>query len=109
VRYVESLGLRVPTAIPLRVEIEGRSIAVFHGHEPQFLTIERAVLRNDARLLADAAGGRRYVLHGHSHVPRDVRLGEVRVINPGALHRAARHTVATLDPARDEVRFSSVD
>ena len=49
-----------------------------------------------------------YLCHGHTHATRDERLGPTRVINPGALFRARRHTVAVLDLARDEVSFLAV-
>jgi predicted phosphodiesterase len=42
-----------------------------------------------------------YVCHGHTHKVRDERIGEVHVINPGALRRARRHTVAILDTDGD--------
>lgn len=96
-RYVESLGLPLPQTVPLRVALDGREIAVFHGHESEF-----------ARLPAFAAGCR-YVLHGHTHVARDVNVGPLRVINPGALHRAPVYSVATLDLQKDEVKFWRVD
>ena len=35
----------------------------------------------------------------------DSRQGRVRVINPGALYRAARKTVAVLDTVADDLRF----
>jgi hypothetical protein len=38
-------------------------------------------------------------------VRADERVGTVRVINPGALHRAREKTVATLDTGTGEVRF----
>jgi len=45
----------------------------------------------------------RYVCHGHTHNRRDERIGKVRVINPGALHHAKRHTVAVLDTDTDKL------
>jgi len=45
----------------------------------------------------------RYVCHGHTHHARDERIGKVRVINPGALHHARRHTIAVVDTATDEL------
>jgi predicted phosphodiesterase len=45
------------------------------------------------------------LLQGHTHVRADERVGTVRVINPGALHRAAQKTVATLDTETGEVKF----
>jgi predicted phosphodiesterase len=67
-------------------------ILVFHGHEPGF-----------ARALGTQ--GADYVLHGHTHVTRDERIGKTRIINPGALCRAAKKTVATLDLAADVLTF----
>jgi predicted phosphodiesterase len=46
-----------------------------------------------------------YLLLGHSHVKSDHRQGRIRVINPGALHRASPKTVATLDTSSDELKF----
>jgi predicted phosphodiesterase len=45
------------------------------------------------------------VLHGHTHEIRDERVGLTRVINPGALHRAARYTAAVLEPASDRLEI----
>lgn len=94
--YLEATGISVVDPAPARVEVSGKSIEVYHGHEPQF----RAALRNPK---AD------YILHGHTHVAWDERIGGARVINPGALHRAARYTVATLDLPEGVVEFHEVD
>jgi putative phosphoesterase len=51
------------------------------------------------------SSGAAYLLHGHTHETRDERFGDTRVINPGALFRASRYTVALLNPAEDAVRF----
>lgn len=90
--YLETVGLRIPPAPPLSLTIERRLIQVFHGHEPGF---QKALRAQEAD----------YILHGHTHVARDERLGRTRVINPGALHRAPRYTVATLDLPDDRVTF----
>ena len=164
-RYAQQLGLAVPEGIPLCLELAGRSIAVFHGHEPQFTSLARLIqseriaefetlletLVRESPLVRESvrqrraaptchpekrsdegstliresllvpqerridAGARipsrttRYVLYGHSHRATDVRIGRVRLINPGALDRARPHTVATLDLKRDLVRFWQVD
>jgi predicted phosphodiesterase len=50
-----------------------------------------------------------YLLHGHTHVKRDERVGRTRVINPGALHRAREKTVAVLDTATDMLTFLTVN
>lgn len=93
--YLATTGLSVPDEAPLRITLAGKRFAVFHGHEAGF---DRA-----AELEVD------YVLHGHTHVPRDNRLGGKRIINPGALHRAKIKTVATLAPATDTLAFHSLE
>ena len=82
------------TGSPIK-RIGGKQIAVFHGHEGPFhWAIDH--------LEVD------YLLHGHTHVVRDERVSGKRIINPGALHRAARKTVATLDVDRDELIFHEI-
>jgi hypothetical protein len=78
------------------LEMDGKKIAVTHG--------------DNNSLMARVTGSNRYdyLLHGHTHVARDWRLGRLRIINPGALHRAARKTVATLDTANDALRYLTV-
>ncbi|MFH0982377.1 MAG: YfcE family phosphodiesterase [Planctomycetota bacterium] len=94
--YLETVGLPAPPKPPLRLELDGKVFLVFHGHEAGF----REALR---------AGEADYVLHGHTHAARDERVGRVRVINPGALHRARPKTVATLDITADAVTFYAAD
>ena len=77
------------------LELDGRRIAATHGH----LTGEFR------RLLLERPD---YLLFGHTHQPLDERDGPTRQVNPGALHRARRWTVAVLDLGRDEVRFHAV-
>lgn len=50
-----------------------------------------------------ASGQFPYVCHGHTHRPRNEKIGEARVINPGALHHARVHTAALLDTETDTV------
>jgi predicted phosphodiesterase len=92
---VVTLGLTPPRDVPIRIELGERVILVFHGHEPEFSAFE-------ASHAAD------YVCYGHTHVAADRRMGRVRFINPGALHRARTHTVATLDLVSDDLRFWEV-
>ena len=94
-RYVENLGLRWPDG-PLKFELDGKRLAVFHGHEPGF---RQAV----------AEGGFDYIFHGHTHHYADERANGCRVINPGALYRARVKTVAIVSLDTDEVRFLRVD
>jgi len=93
--YARALGLPIPDEIPTKLELDGKRIAVFHGHEPGF---------HDALRHLDVD----YILHGHSHVACDERLDGKRIINPGALYRAARKTVATLDTKTDRLTFHEV-
>jgi putative phosphoesterase len=93
--YAQSLGLAIPQEVPVRIELGGKRFAVFHGHEPGFNT---ALQRLDVD----------YILHGHTHVACDEKLNGKRIINPGALHRAARKTVATLDTGTDQLTFHEV-
>ena len=86
-RYATLLEITVdhPT---MRLEVDGRRIGATHGHLSPELD----------RLVAEAPD---YLLHGHSHVARDERIGSTRVLNPGAVHRAAVRSVAILEPRRD--------
>ena len=40
-------------------------------------------------------GGADFLLHGHTHVPRDERIGATRVFNPGAVGRADKGAPAS--------------
>jgi putative phosphoesterase len=64
------------------IEIEGRRIALLHG--------------DDQRRLHEAIAGGQFdlVCHGHTHVAALDRMGNTVVLNPGALYRAPRHTIA---------------
>lgn len=78
------------------IEVEGRRIAVTHGDSD----------REARRLLGLDP---EFFLYGHSHLPADDRRAGVRWINPGALHRAARWTVAVLDLADDSLGFLTIE
>ncbi|RME37988.1 MAG: YfcE family phosphodiesterase [Planctomycetota bacterium] len=93
-RYLETVGLTPPSAVPLRLDLDGKRLAVFHGHERAFAQADR--------LDVD------YVLHGHTHRLRDERIDGKRFINPGALHRARRKTVATLDLSADRLTIHEI-
>jgi putative phosphoesterase len=70
---------------------DGRCLVATHG--------------NDGALLGELIREQKvaYVCHGHTHKRRDDRIGDVRVINPGALFHAKVHTVAVLDTDADTV------
>ena len=62
----------------------------------------------EQRPRAHLAAEVRYLCHGHTHTALDARRGKTRVINPGALHRAAEYTVALLDTDTDTLTFYPV-
>jgi len=88
--YVDELGLPLPGDPPATLELDGKRLAVFHGHEPNF---HHALIH----LPVD------YLFHGHTHTRRDERI-----INPGTLHRANPRTFATLDTDTEELTFHDV-
>jgi putative phosphoesterase len=67
------------------LDLEGVTIAFLHG--------------DDRNLFRDVenSGAYQYLFYGHTHVAREHRTGPTRVINPGALHRAATKTFLILD------------
>ncbi len=75
-------------------ELAGQKIAVCHG--------------DDSSLLNEFlwSGEYDYVFHGHTHRPRDERIGRTCMINPGA-HDT--NTVCAVDLARDDVEFVELE
>jgi len=67
------------------VQWQNRRIAFLHGHQTRRL---HQVVRS---------GQWDLVLHGHTHVSRIEKIGSTLVVNPGALHNAARYSVALID------------
>lgn len=94
--YLEGVDLKVPADTPTRLTLADKRFAVFHGHEPGF---GRAVHSNSFD----------YLLHGHTHEPRDERIKDMRIINPGALHRARIKTVAVLNTETDELVYYPIN
>ena len=107
--YAASLDLHVGRIAPLRIELDGRSLAVYHGHESHFSRLLQAIRRHDLAAFSHLTRGVEYVLYGHTHRPADARVAHVRMINPGALERVRPYTVATLDLAGDRLKFWQVD
>lgn len=68
-----------------QLDFEGVRIAWLHG--------------DDAELLEEtiAGGDWNLVCHGHTHVVRQEQRGNTLVLNPGAVHRANPHTIATIE------------
>ena len=95
-RYAKHLGLHVADPVGTLELGDGRKLIFLHGDDA------------DAMLRALESGAA-YVCHGHSHRTRDERVGDTRVINPGALFRAQSYTVAILDTAKDQLEFLAVE
>jgi putative phosphoesterase len=93
--YVASLGLSWPTH-PVRVELCGKRIGLYHGHEREF----RAAMDEP---------GLDYIFFGHTHECCDRRDNGRRLINPGALQGRGARTIATLDLATEVVQFLSAE
>ena len=72
---------------------DARHLAATHGNDPAVL----------ARLIDE--DGVCYVCHGHTHRRRDDRIGDTRVINPGALRHANPSSVALLDTDTDTLEY----
>jgi len=94
-RYAASIGVAAQHPFG-EVTIDGRRIAFTHGDSDR--AVSKALAANPD-----------YLLHGHTHLRRDEHVQGVRVINPGALHRARPFTVALLTPATGALRFLEVD
>lgn len=99
--YAATLGVKLMLGKPLVLNLAGRQIAVFHGHELAYARLIDAA--EDPNAAAEDLPAYDYVLHGHTHEARDERIGRYRFVNPGALYRAATHTVATIDLATHTV------
>ena len=91
-RYAETIGVACHGSFA-DLELAGKRIAVTHGDD----------FKLKQRLIADQKHD--YLLQGHTHVRADEKVGKVRVINPGALHRAKEKTVATLDTDTGKLVF----
>ncbi len=92
--YARHVGVQVDHPAG-RLTIDGKTLAFTHGDEPRLMQ-QAVVDRVD------------YLFHGHTHKTRDQVIGSTRVINPGALHRAAQHTAALLDVAGGRLEFVHV-
>ena len=93
-RYAASIDLdsRHPSG---EVTVDGRRVAFTHGDNARLVS----------RILDERPD---FLLHGHTHERRDDMVHGVRVINPGALHRARPCTVALLEPASGALRWLEV-
>ncbi|MGL4549745.1 MAG: YfcE family phosphodiesterase [Gemmataceae bacterium] len=79
------------------LEVEGVALAFLHGDDADLFD----AVKN--------SGAYAFVFHGHTHVAHDRAAGPMRVINPGALHRAARKSVLVLDLPSGEATSLTVE
>lgn len=106
---VRAAGLPLPGKAPQLLELAGRRLVVFHGHETLFIRFAELAAAGRTAQAEAVVGPADYVLCGHAHRRLDVRVGRIRVINPGALYRASPRSVASLDLERDKLRYWRVD
>ena len=66
---------------------------------------------DDSRRLLETIESQRWqlVCHGHTHRPEIRQVGRTIVLNPGALYRAARHTIAVVDVPSLETTLIEID
>jgi putative phosphoesterase len=79
-----------------KLAFAGKRAVVTHGNDHQLI---RGLLQEQQ---ID------YLFLGHTHQKLDRREGRVRIINPGALYRAAVKTVAVLDTQSGSLQFLMV-
>ena len=91
--YASRLDLVVDHST-MRLVVGGRRIIATHGHLESEMT-QAVEARPD------------FIIHGHTHLIRDETIDGIRILNPGAVHRAAVWSVATLEPATG--RFSVIE
>lgn len=93
-RYARSLGIHVDDPVG-RMSAGGKQVCYQHGHV-------------DAAMRQALAEGVDFLFHGHTHRTRDETVGPTRIVNPGALFRAAEYTVALVDTDSGSVDFHGV-
>ncbi|MCC6580491.1 MAG: metallophosphoesterase family protein [Phycisphaeraceae bacterium] len=94
-QYARQLGFEVRHPAGTLPLAEGE-LAFMHGHDQA--AAQQAIDRQA-----------RYLCRGHTHLVQDQMIGRTRMINPGALFRAAVYTVGLLDTSKDKLTILSVD
>lgn len=92
--YARHLGVQVDHPVG-EIALDRGELVFCHGHEAKVMS---AALAREVR----------YLCHGHTHQASDNQSGPTRIINPGALCRAHRYTVAVLDTDTDELAFLTI-
>lgn len=77
------------------IKLANKKLAITHGH------LNRVV----RELLMQQPD---YLLSGHTHVAHHEIIQDVTCINPGALHRVAQYSIATLNLATNELQWLTV-
>ncbi len=93
--YATQIGVNCLDAFG-ELDLDGKKIALTHGDDEALVRWILEGQRHD------------YLITGHTHVRHDRRVGRVRWINPGALHRVGTKTVALLDTSTDALRSIAV-
>lgn len=94
--YAEELGIQCCDEFG-SLEIGGKKVAFTHGDNAKLI-----------RQATDQESGFDYAFYGHTHVAADRKFGNTRLINPGALHRATKKTVALVELDKGIVRWVEV-
>lgn len=93
--HAQAIGIRCYGAMG-RLISDDRVVNFLHGDD--FRQMQKLIDTEDCDLL----------LHGHTHVRNVEDFGRVRIVNPGALHRAHPHTVALIDTISRHVEFVTI-
>jgi hypothetical protein len=96
VDYAKEIGIQCAGDFA-ELQFSGKQIAVTHGDNPRLL---RQIMERDPPY--------DYLFLGHTHIAADEHRGRLRIVNPGALHRTARKTVALVDLNADAIRHLAV-
>ena len=91
IHFPETTCIRVQRFAEL--ELGGHAIAIIHGDDYRYF--EQAVM----------SGRFEYVFTGHTHERDDRTVGDTRIINPGAVYRAAELGCATLNLTTGKLRY----
>jgi putative phosphoesterase len=91
-KAIDEHAVDVTYGVRHEIEAGGARVGVIHGDDTGRL--EGMV----------NAGVFDLVVHGHTHEFRDEHLGDTRVVNPGAVHRASPPSVCVYDAEDDELQ-----
>jgi hypothetical protein len=77
---VDGHAVRAVVPEEAEVDVAGICLALIHGHQ----------VHPDYRLLLARFPDAKVIVHGHTHVPRCDRVGDVLIVNPGAAGKAQK-------------------